>query len=112
MKHADAFLSRGLLLSLSVCTAENPSEWDCSSCEGFEHFVETFDGDALISTSRMITERDPAIGCTPGAGCVMITETIETTREGVSGSLTDSATSRNLKSTRVAEVCLLCSEEN
>jgi hypothetical protein len=113
MKHTNAILSMGLLLSLSVCTTENPSEWYCDICvEEVNDLVENFDGDDVIATSLTRIERSPVV-CAPGAGCMITTlNEVEVRLEGASGSLRDSSTERETASELFTVSCNQCSEED
>ena len=103
----------GLLLSLSVCTTENPSEWYCDICEKeVSHLVEKFEGDDLIATSLTKIERDSSVICAPGAGCMLLTELISRKRDGDSGSLNDGWTGSEIEVSRTTESCPRCLEED
>ena len=110
MKHTNAILSIGLLLSLSVCTTENPSEWYCDICEeDVNDLVEDFDGDDVIATSLTRIERDSSVICAPGAGCMIMTlKKAEVRQKGASGSLRDSSTERLTSEGRYTMSCDRC----
>ena len=113
MKHTNAILSMGLLLSISVCTTENPSEWYCDICEDeMHHSTEKFEGDDLIATSRTKIERDLSVICAPGAGCMLLTEFSSEKRDGDSGSLNDGWTGSEIEVSITTESCPRCLEED